>query len=126
MAVPRPRPLERAVALGLIGDALDRQKRFADAFQAYAETNRAFRQLHRAEYAGQPSAARLLRALTPALEGESFPRLASRPRPQPARTHIFLVGFPRSGTTLIEQVLEQHGDVPTLAERDWCADARAP
>src|SRR6185437_15819289 len=51
-------------------------------------------------------------------------RLEARPRPQPARGHVFLVGFPRSGTTLLEQVLEQHPDVATLAEKD-CFDGVA-
>src|SRR5205085_2000928 len=55
-----------------------------------------------------------------------------RPTPvDPAKSHVFLVGFPRSGTTLIEQVLEEHPDVTTLAgkeclidaTRDWLADA---
>ena len=46
VADPRPRPLERAIAAGLLGDALDRQKRFAEAFQVYTDTNYAFQDLH--------------------------------------------------------------------------------
>lgn len=125
LADPRPRPLERAIAAGLLGDALDRQKRFADAFQVYTDTNHAFQELHRPEFAGQPSAAELLRALIPALEGQSFPRPAAPQKAGPARTHVFLVGFPRSGTTLLEQVLEQHPDVTTLAEKDCFDDVGA-
>jgi tetratricopeptide (TPR) repeat protein len=114
---PRPRPIERAIALGLLGDAFDRQKRFADAFRTYAEANRAFEALHRSAYADQPSTSSLLRDLTEALAGKSFPP-PPRERPGPAKRHVFLVGFPRSGTTLIEQVLEQHPDVVTLAEKE--------
>jgi hypothetical protein len=33
------------------------------------------------------------------------------------RRHVFLVGFPRSGTTLLELVLASHPDVVTLEER---------
>ena len=33
-------------------------------------------------------------------------------------THVFLVGFPRSGTTLLDQVLASHPDVQTMEERD--------
>ena len=49
----------------------------------------------------------------------------------PAGRHVFLLGFPRSGATLLEQALAGHGDVTALAEteclidaaRDWLADA---
>jgi hypothetical protein len=34
------------------------------------------------------------------------------------RTHVFLVGFPRSGTTLLETALSAHPDVVTLEERE--------
>ena len=36
----------------------------------------------------------------------------------PLHTHVFLVGFPRSGTTLLEQILASHGDVDAMEERD--------
>ncbi|MDB5693817.1 MAG: hypothetical protein JWO81_2880 [Alphaproteobacteria bacterium] len=118
LADPRPRPLERALALGLLGDALDRRTRFAEAFRTWAETNRAFQALHRPVYAGQTSTLDLLRALTESLEGKSFPPPSRPGPPGPAQSHVFLIGFPRSGTTLIEQVLEQHPDVVTLAEKE--------
>jgi hypothetical protein len=40
-----------------------------------------------------------------------------------AREHVFLVGFPRSGTTLLEQVLASHPDVVALEEQDTLAEA---
>jgi hypothetical protein len=47
--------------------------------------------------------------------------------PQPpvggASGHVFLLGFPRSGTTLLEQVLASHPHVEALEERDTLADA---
>jgi hypothetical protein len=81
--------------------------------------------MHRADYAGQPTALGLLRALTPSLESRTFPAAPARERPQPARAHVFIVGFPRSGTTLLEQVLEQHPDVTTLPEKDCFDDVGA-
>ena len=33
------------------------------------------------------------------------------------KTHVFLLGFPRSGTTLLEQVLASHPEVEALEER---------
>ena len=39
------------------------------------------------------------------------------------RTHVFLTGFPRSGTTLLEQALAGRPDVEVLAEREPLIDA---
>ena len=40
-----------------------------------------------------------------------------------AERHVFLLGFPRSGTTLLEQVLASHPQVVTLDERTAMVDA---
>jgi hypothetical protein len=39
------------------------------------------------------------------------------------QTHVFLLGFPRSGTTLLEQVLAAHSDVLAMEERACLMDA---
>jgi len=41
----------------------------------------------------------------------------------PASGHAFLIGFPRSGTTLLEQVLAGHPRVKALEERETLVDA---
>lgn len=46
------------------------------------------------------------------------PDLAARPAPV---TPIFILGMPRSGTTLIEQVISAHPDVTGAGELDLCA-----
>jgi hypothetical protein len=43
--------------------------------------------------------------------------------PQSGRAHVFLVGFPRSGTTLLEQVLAAHPDVTAMEERTCLVDS---
>jgi|GEM_PF-244048 len=40
-----------------------------------------------------------------------------------AQGHVFLLGFPRSGTTLLERVLASHPGVATLEETDHLAEA---
>jgi hypothetical protein len=45
--------------------------------------------------------------------------------PPGERTHVFLVGFPRSGTTLLGQVLASHPDVQTMEERTCLMDSAA-
>src|SRR4029077_16080586 len=39
-----------------------------------------------------------------------------------SRGPVFLVGFPRSGTTLLENVLASHPDITALDERDTLGD----
>jgi tetratricopeptide (TPR) repeat protein len=126
LADPGLPPLERALAHGLLGDALDAQRRFADAFAAYREGNRLRQTHHRPEYAGRQTTLGLVRELTGHLRGKSVPKSTASAGAGPARRHVFLVGFPRSGTTLLEQALEQHPDVTTLAEKECLVDgARA-
>jgi hypothetical protein len=45
-----------------------------------------------------------------------------RAGPVAARVPVFLVGFPRSGTTLLDQVLASHPEVTTLEECDTMSD----
>jgi tetratricopeptide (TPR) repeat protein len=120
-------PADRAMAQGLLGDALDAEGRFAEAFAAYAAGNK----LRRGDYRGQGDTLRLVRELTAALEGQRVAATWGRGGGGPAGRHVFLLGFPRSGATLLEQALAGHSDVTALAEteclidaaRDWLADA---
>jgi len=114
-------PLDRASAFGLLGDALDAQQRFAEAFAAWQRSGDLLGQHYRADHGSRPASDALVRALTARLEG----RQIDRPRgdSRAARTHVFLLGFPRSGTTLIEQMLEEHPDIETMAEKECLVDA---
>jgi tetratricopeptide (TPR) repeat protein len=89
------------------GAVLDTLGRPAEAFAAFAEAKRAMRRLTGRTYMAEAAAAqadRLARFFT-------APRMAGLPRAE-ARTDvaqpIFIVGFPRSGTTMIEQTLSGH------------------
>ena len=121
-------PHERAVALGLKGDVLDALARPAEAFAAYAEANATLKSL----YAGQFAPGRAERAsayvarLAAAFEPETPDRWRRGPGSAaasgPARGHVFLLGFPRSGTTLLGQVLGAHPDIVTLDEQETLVD----
>lgn len=119
LAAGRMAPPDRAVALGLLGDALDAQQRFAEAFEAWRGSNALLREHYRDRH-GEGTLA-LVRVLTKALDGKRFP--AATGGDGPAKRHVFLLGFPRSGTTLIEQVLEEHDEIATLPERECLAEA---
>jgi tetratricopeptide (TPR) repeat protein len=89
------------------GRLLDRIGRYGEAFEAFAEGKRLCREvtgLNYMEEHAQQQAARLKGFFT-----ES--RLAILPRAEPREDTaqpIFILGFPRSGTTLVEQTLSAH------------------
>jgi Tfp pilus assembly protein PilF len=124
-------PLENyynGLALGLLADSLDALDRPAEAFEAYAQSNAALKRdaAPRFETAGQPTIAQH----TPWMIhwAETFDPATWRSK-APARGaagesgHVFLTGFPRSGTTLLESVLVKHPEVVTLEERSTINDA---
>jgi tetratricopeptide (TPR) repeat protein len=115
-----------SIAQGLIGDALDGLGRTDEAFAAYEASNGALRQYYRRAYERadlEPASERLQRLIA-YFEAASAKEWRARPHASTADfTHAFLVGFPRSGTTLLEQVLAAHPDVEPLEERDCLVKA---
>jgi len=116
-------PLLEALAWRMLGDALDALARPAEAFPAYAASAAIFRRRFAAACAGPEPLAGLdlchrlgaaYRAADPALW---TPAPLSDEAGGGAAGHVFVVGFPRSGTTLLEQVLAGHPDVVALEEQ---------
>ena len=128
LASGRARGFERAVALEPLGDALDSLGRPGEAFEAYSESA----SLLRAQYApqfhreGAERTTDFVWRLERAFSGQD-PATWSRRRVEDdapgAHRHIFVLGFPRSGTTLMGQVLAGGTDVVALDERQTLADA---
>ena len=111
----------RAMATHLLGDALDGQDRAAGACLSYVAANELFRQQASPDY---PAAARAylenlgrLAVAFARAEPADWRGAPSSPSETAAAVHVFLVGFPRSGTTLLENVLAAHPRVVTLEER---------
>jgi Tfp pilus assembly protein PilF len=114
------------LALGetLMGDALDGEGHHAHAFAFYTEARRT---LHRryAPYFARSTAetAQARNARLTAYFRAASPE-AWRARPVGAgRSHVFLTGFLRSGTTLLGQILGGHPDVQVMHERDCLGEA---
>lgn len=115
-----------SIAQGLLGDALDGLDRTDEAFAMYTASNRTgigFYQpgYERPDLESAPARARRLISYFDTARAEDW-QISESGDPQEF-THVFLVGFPRSGTTLLEQVLAAHPDVETLEERDCLAMA---
>jgi tetratricopeptide (TPR) repeat protein len=109
-----------ARAQGLLGDALDGQGRFGEAFAAYAAENEALHALYASQYSQRENPADGVRRLISWFENASSENWQTEPSESatPAAGHVFVLGFMRSGTTLLGQVLAGHPDVVVLEERD--------
>jgi lipoprotein NlpI len=121
---------ERAVALGYKGDALDKLDSVDAAFAAFAGANARLATLYAGALDGREGgtakAHRLSRDFAALPEGVL--RGGGRePSPDPHRPrivdHVFLLGFPRSGTTLLGQVLDAHPAITTLDERETLVES---
>ena len=104
-------------AYELLGDVRDRQDMVDEAFTAYARANSRFAQLH----GGPGDASVALGVIEEIARGLALlsPGSLAGPVsgvPQEAARHVFILGYPRSGTTLTEQILATLPDVVTLEE----------
>ena len=112
--------LDKARAHGLLGDVLDAQACYEEALTAYLACSSALAQVNQ-RYAQESGVLDYAWSLTRAFEAVA-PRWTVQPKPVVAPVgplrHVFLVGFPRSGTTLLEVVLDGHPDVVSLEERE--------
>jgi tetratricopeptide (TPR) repeat protein len=122
---------DRAIMLGLLGDLRDAQGRTGEAFAAYQSSNSVQRALYASQYdaPGATTALDQAQRLISWFEGEQ-PQVwreapAAGPDSRAPKAHVFLVGFPRSGTTLLENVLAAHPDVASLEERNCLTSAFA-
>jgi tetratricopeptide (TPR) repeat protein len=121
---------DRTMGFSFLGDLRHMQGRFAEAFDAYDTSNRGLRELHSREFDGPGVESASAYAVWLAEQFEKAPSAtwgARRDELEGADGgsigHVFLVGFPRSGTTLLENILGSHPDVVSLEERNTLGDA---
>ncbi|HYD87340.1 MAG TPA: sulfotransferase [Vitreimonas sp.] len=117
---------DRSLAWGVIGDARDLAGDTGGAFAAFTAAN----QLRLAEYRLLRDAAGHLyhpagvAAMTQFVSGADIG--AWRTNVQSAwPSPVFLVGFPRSGTTLLDQILSSHSRAVCVEEKDYLSNAFA-
>jgi hypothetical protein len=104
-----------------LADVFDSGGRYDEAFEAYSTCNQSLRQIHR-RFAGA-NVAGYARALTAALDKVDAAHWSAAQGPlSGAAGHAFLLGFPRTGTTLVEVVLDGNPRVVSLEEHELLAD----
>jgi hypothetical protein len=139
LADSRLAPAETAHANGLLGDILDAANRPAEAFAAYTACNEALRRLYAGRFGPGASAYDYVRAMIrhvdkarPAVwakDERAGREIDVSAAPSAAddgsnvRGHVFVLGFPRSGTTLLEVILEGHPEVVSLEEQESLIDS---
>ena len=117
----RASPADRARATGLLADVFDAAGRYEEAFEAYSACNQTWRQIH--QRFASANVAGYARALTTAIQELNAGNRAAAPiSSSEAAGHVFLLGFPRTGTTLVEVVLDGNPRVVSLEEHELLAD----
>ena len=121
------RPGTEATARNLLGRALEGLGRFDEAFAEFTRANDIDRatyaaRLADAEFAASPATLARLGGFVRATDPDQWTKPATDGLPDP----VFLVGFPRSGTTLLQQMLASHPSVATLEEQENLRDAHGP
>ncbi len=106
-----PSSVEQSHVHFTLGDLYDEQGAYDHAFTHYREGNR-LKSMRFDGEAHRQRVQKLLDTFTPE-------RLERLPHARPAEpTPILIVGMPRSGTTLVEQILAGHPQVRATGERD--------
>ena len=117
--IPKIRqPINRSIAWNQLGQSLEGQDQWEDAFDAFSESNQTLLKHHPAAIP-DPHSPHGLKTLA---RIEAW--LSTQPLTEWNETIIpgednlvFLVGFPRSGTTLLDRMLSAHPDIEVLEEK---------
>jgi len=109
-------PSSRMHMLYAMGQTLERAGEFADSFAAYEEGARLFGSLNSKGRDGAHGAGRVRRAKAVFSRENLQTRLVQAPVTQTHTTPIFVVGMPRAGSTLVEQILASHSLVEGTRE----------
>jgi tetratricopeptide (TPR) repeat protein len=109
-------PADRRVLHKALGDLRERQRDYGAAMRHYAAANEIrVRELAAQGIAFDPGAlAAFVSRQIAAMDGETLGRLQAFG--SPSSRPIFIIGMPRSGTSLCEQILASHGDVVGAGE----------
>nr|WP_283937940.1 sulfotransferase [Sphingomonas caseinilyticus] len=108
----------RSNLAGIRGDALDRLGRYAEAFDAYAESKRvSARRFEQLGVDGETQRELADRIASEFTSIDNWPGDVTSAASDPA----FIIGFPRSGTTLVENMLASIPGVVALEERPTLA-----
>jgi tetratricopeptide (TPR) repeat protein len=111
-------PVIRAQAWGEIAQLLDQHNQFREAMGAMVKCKEIMRQFEAPALREAEFVLDHLNRLTNELTRDHFHRWADEAKQLPLRKSAVLTSFPRSGTTLLEQVLDSHSGLVSSDERE--------
>ena len=102
---------DRSQLLFTLAGLLDKAGRYDEAFAHYRQANEIYRQvlIQRGQEFDVDKHCRLIDDLIAVCDADFFERL--RPFGSDSQLPVFIAGMPRSGTTLVEQILSSHPQV---------------
>lgn len=111
-------PINLSIAWNQLGQSLDGQEDWDVAFDAFSESNRILKEHHPGALADPrgPHGLETLARIRDWLEKKPMADW-EEPAGRDAGGIAFLVGFPRSGTTLLDRMLGAHPDIEVLEEK---------
>ena len=111
-------PINRSVAWNQLGQSLEGLSDWDEAFSAFSESNRILKQHHTGAHPDPrgPHSLQTLTRIEKWLKEKPMEHW-NEPATRDAGGIAFLVGFPRSGTTLLDRMLSAHPDIEVLEEK---------
>jgi tetratricopeptide (TPR) repeat protein len=107
-------PVNYAMACGKCAYAYENKGEYQKAFSFYQDANQALYRFYKPQYQDLesfhgPAAIRRIENVIPDFEFSTGSCEATSP--------VFLIGFPRSGTTLLDQILSSHSRITVMEEK---------
>lgn len=115
---------DRSLAWGILGNAQHRLGQIEAAYAAFAQCKADYAVLHERAAGGRLTHGAFIAAIEAGVRTvpqAQWDAPAAAPVPGAARAHVFLLGYPRSGTTLMENILASLPGVAALEERPTLA-----
>lgn len=114
----------RVLCLNELGHVLDQQGEYDAAFDAFSKCGEETRRSHLAASIDPTLPISMMASHRHTIDAETLRRFQSMSVSDQLSAPAFLVGFPRSGTTMTEQMIAAHPDVVSSAEAPAMDDVR--
>ncbi len=115
--IEKIQPSQRENYFSLFGKVCDRLGRFGDAFSAFTRQNELARASVQAKRLDADRFLNWIQAHEAAWAASARPAWVNSKENWASRSPAFLIGFPRSGTTLIDTILRSHSQTSVIEEK---------
>jgi len=124
LQMPNLRPEYRQKALHELGMVQDQLENYDAAFEAFTQNGQVTERLPLARNFNRARLEQRISAYQRGIDGEPISKVGPEDLNGMRSAPTFLVGFPRSGTTMLEQVLAAHPKIVTADEQSFIDNMR--